>query len=185
MESEDSKEKDENINGILNKAEPARENLRIFNSFPKPYLIRKVLNEKEVLVKSTEDMRIVISELECEWIWNRPMGFEVKSSEFFDYYLDRKVNMALWKKPLNLNKAKFNNDDVNEKAFDINDAVFSKKAVDTNDLIFSKKADENASKEESNLVPIGEEDELENEGGNNQEDMEEDEQINEVSYLSI
>jgi len=147
------------------------ENYYVYKAFPRPYIIRKVLKEKEILVKSTGDTRVVLSELECEWTWGKPIGPNTKSVPFLDYYLERKKNITFWKKPIKLNPQIQNNSDVNEGVVDIKDSIFN------------KKREEDITMEESNLVSIGEEDEDEVENrdprGNNQDVIEEDNQINE------
>lgn len=131
--------------GTIPQKDDKDSNYYVYKAFPRPYLIRKVLKEKEIIVKSTEDTRVVLSELECEWVWGKPVGTQVKTAPFLDYYLERKKNITLWKKSINLNRQGLNNPDINEPVVDIKESIFN------------KKKDEDATMEESNLVAIGEE----------------------------
>lgn len=154
----------------------------LYSAFPKPYLIRKVLKETEVAVKSTGDLRVVLSELECEWVWAKPMGTQIKTAPFLDYYLERKKNISLWNKPVKVTTPGLGNKDVNEPAVGIKEPVFN----NFRGARGKKKEEKTEERDEHGLVPIGEEeddDDQRNPRSNNQDADEDDDQINAVSVL--
>jgi hypothetical protein len=75
-----------------------------FKSFPKPYVIAKVFSEIETDFKQEEEMRICLSELVCEYTWNKPFGKKKTTREFFDQYKFRKTDILSWNKKIVFSK---------------------------------------------------------------------------------
>jgi hypothetical protein len=140
---------DQNMHDVLENDELNVDKPVVFKSFPRPYVIRKVLSENEVLVNTTSNLRVVVSELECEWRWAKPMGKYLKTEKFMDYYMQRKKNISLWSKEIKLNSDLTNcNKNVNEPFTGIKQSIFNKTSEEP------METDEPAL-----LIPIGEEDE--------------------------
>lgn len=151
---------------------PSDENFE-FKAFPRPYVIGKVIEEREKLVQSTDNIRIEVTELECEWTWNRPLRKNFTTKKFMDYFVHRKGDISEWTKPMKQTVLQKNN--VNEAFVDLSSSMFNKE----ND-------DENVP---TNLKPICEDDEGDDDNNqdmapvledNDREDKENDEMINQV-----
>ena len=127
-------------------------------------MIGKVISDDEFLVEGNDDVRVVISTVECEWTWNKPPGTSISNKTFLDYFKERKPDISNWR---NQNKGKqtvFNKEVVNENYVNIGD-----------NSMFNWKASKN--NEQSDLKPIGEKDDdsddyCDVDYYNNQEDIE-------------
>lgn len=181
QEQEEDQNK-ENIRNILDQDDketdlPPKE----YKAFPRPYIIGKVHGEVETCVKSTENLRVVLAEVECDWAWNRPLGKKQTTKEFFDYYLHRKTDVKLWSKPVTKQNI-FNKDAVNENFVNLGHSMFNK----------SRDEEEAMEQDEpTNLKPICEDGEGDEEPDYDsgwptepKPQRENDEAINNVRYLS-
>jgi len=148
-DSQTSKQQDkdeENIENVRNLAKEEMEQTE-YKSLSRPYVIAKVLSEVETDYKQEEELRVVLSELICEFTWNKPLGKKQNTKDFFDHYKFRKASVQEWKKQVP------------------KQTVFSKKAGNENFVnlgqgVFNKQKEEEESMqqedEESNLRPIWE-----------------------------
>lgn len=179
-EEEEKDSEPENIKKIIEKDDKeSSQYLKEYKAFPRPYVIGKVLSEVETEVQSTEDIRVVISELECEYAWNKPLGKKQSSLEFFEYFKRMKGSILNWNKPVNSKKSIFNKNSANEGYVNLGQSMFN------------KHNEEEEAVETSNLRPICEDDEGDEETKNMQEYLglndtvtkDKDKEINKVSLI--
>jgi hypothetical protein len=150
---------------------PTDENFE-FKAYPRPYVIGKVLEETEKEVQSTDNIRIEITELECEWTWNRPLRKNFTTKRFMDYFVHRRGDISEWNKPMKQTVLQKNN--VNEAFVNLSSSMFNKDDPDDNvpnnlKPIFE---DEEGDDDNQDMVPVIDD--------NDREDKENDEMINQV-----
>jgi len=104
-----------------------------YKAFPRPFVVGKVLNEQETQVSNTENLRIVMSELECEWAWNKPIGKKQTTKKFLDYFVHRKGDIKEWNKPMK-NNSTFQKSNVNENFVEISTSMFNKPQEEKEDF---------------------------------------------------
>lgn len=87
----------ENIRNILQTDDKdTSDEMHEFRAFPRPYIVGKILEEVEIASEIKDNVKVCVSELECQWTWGKPMGTKISTKQFFDLYIHRKVN----RKPL-------------------------------------------------------------------------------------
>lgn len=89
----------ENIKNLIPRGEDSKveTEFKEFKSFPRPYIIGKVINEVETDSVQQDMYRISLSELVCQHTWNHPLGKSKTTKDFFDVYKFRKADISTWK----------------------------------------------------------------------------------------
>lgn len=144
--------KSENIRNILEKDDKESEDGTEFKAFPRPYLVGKVINENQVIIDEKNDIQLIISELECEWAWSKPLGKNQSTKKFFDY-CSGQGSLKKWNKPIK------KPEDFTHKTTEAFVELGSKHDFEKKHDLEAGKQDEHEPSNIINLLPIDEYDE--------------------------